>query len=223
MEINIPVEVAPSILSADFGHLCREIQKVESKTRFLHMDIMDGHFVPNITFGAPIIQSLRKCSDKIFDVHLMIENPLDHIVSFAEAGADIITLHIETIADPLGAIEKIHSLGKLAGLSLHPDTPIEAISPYVHLVDLLLVMSVRPGFGGQRFMPEAMDRIAGLRKEIDRRGSRALLSVDGGISTDNVAEIVKAGARLLVIGTSIFRTDDPEKAIEEILTCVTLS
>lgn len=223
MENNNLFEVAPSILSADFGYLCSEIKKVETKTRFLHMDIMDGHYVPNITFGAPVIQSLRKCSDKIFDVHLMIENPLRYIVSFAEAGADIITLHIETIADPQEAIEKIHSLGKMAGLSLHPDTPIEAVFPYVHLVDLLLVMSVRPGFGGQKFMPEAMNRIAGLRKEIDRRGSRALLSVDGGISSDNAADIVKAGAKILVIGTSIFGTDDPEKAIEEILSCVTLS
>lgn len=214
------IEVAPSILSADFGRLGEEIQSVRPVSKYLHVDIMDGHYVRNITVGVPVIKSIRKISTHIFDVHLMIENPLDYIKAFADAGADIITLHFETLDDPREGIEAIHKLGKRAGLTVHPDTPVEVLFPYLDQLDLVLIMSVRPGFGGQEFIPESFERIRKIRKQLDLIGSKALLSVDGGISARNAPDVVEAGGRLLVVGSAVFESGNPRKAVEEILRCV---
>lgn len=220
MENNNQVEVAPSILSADFGRLGEEIQSVRPVSKYLHIDVMDGHYVRNITVGVPVIKSIRKISTHIFDVHLMIENPMDYVAAFSDAGADIITLHIETMEDPQKGIDAIHKLGKLAGLSVHPDTPVEVLFPYLGELDLVLIMSVRPGFGGQEFIPESYERISKVRKQLDRIGSKALLSVDGGISSRNAADVVKEGAELLVVGSAVFESENPKNAVEEILRCV---
>lgn len=213
-------EIDPSILSADFGHLAEEISKVENHATYLHIDVMDGHYVPNITFGVPVVKSIRSESKMIFDVHLMIENPMAFVEAFAEAGADMITFHVETVDDPYPVIEKIHSLGKRAGMSIHPDTPIEKILPYVEACDLILIMSVRPGFGGQHFMEESLERIAAVRKIVDEKGLDTIISVDGGICTDTIDRVVKAGANLLVAGSAVFSNHDHAKAIEELRACV---
>jgi len=210
------VQVAPSILAADFGNLIAEIRKVENETDILHIDVMDGHFVPNISFGIPIIKSIRSRTDLQFDVHLMITNPQDYIRAFSEAGADIITFHIETVPDPAPLILVIHSLGKKAGISIHPDTPVERVFPYLPDLDLVLIMSVYPGFGGQSFMAEAPARIRAVRDEMDRIGSGAYLSVDGGVTEKTAPVILSSGATLLVAGSAVFGDPNPEEAIRRL-------
>jgi len=216
------VKIAPSILSADFGHLADDLKKIESEADFLHIDVMDGHYVPNISFGIPIVQCIRPLSELPFDVHLMITNPLDFIRPFAAAGADLITIHIETVEDPKSAIRKIHDLGVKAGISIHPDTDIQAIFPYLADIDLVLIMSVYPGFGGQSFMTASLDRIHAVREELDRIGSSALISVDGGISEKTAPAVIAAGATLLVAGSSVFGKEDPEEAIRILKQCAGL-
>lgn len=213
------VNVAPSILSADFGHLLDDIRKIESEADFLHIDVMDGHYVPNISFGIPIVRSIRSKTELLFDVHLMITNPLEFIEPFAKAGADIISFHIETVDDPADVIRKIHALGKKAGISVHPDTDIHDIFPYLSYLELVLIMSVYPGFGGQNFLPETLDRIRAVREELDAIGSQALLSVDGGISDLTAPAVIKAGATLLVTGNAVFGDKDPAEAIRRIKKC----
>ncbi|NLT12063.1 MAG: ribulose-phosphate 3-epimerase [Clostridiaceae bacterium] len=215
------VNIAPSILAADFSILGEEIRKVRPVADFLHLDVMDGHYVPNITIGVPVVESLRKVSDQIFDVHLMITNPLDYIEAFASAGADYITVHVETLENPLSALRLIRDSGKKPGLSIHPDTPIEAVFPYLSEVDLVLVMSVRPGFGGQKFMPQSCDRISAVRAELDRINNHAIVSVDGGIHKGNASDVVRAGANLLVVGSAVFGEKDPAQAVREIMSCAT--
>lgn len=213
------VVIAPSILSADFGKLNEEIAQVEGQTSFLHIDVMDGHYVPNITFGIPVVQSIRKASNMIFDVHLMVTNPMDFFEPFAKAGADMLTFHIETVDDPDTAIDAIRKLGKRVGMSIHPDTPIENILPYVTKCDLILVMSVRPGFGGQSFMEESLDRIAKVKEVIDQAQADTIISVDGGICETTAPRVVKAGANYLVAGSAVFSNDDHAKAVRELLSC----
>ncbi len=215
------VEIAPSILAADFSRLGEEIKNVEPEVKILHIDVMDGHYVPNITIGVPVIQSIRKITPLVFDVHLMVVDPVPFVIPFSEAGSDIITLHVETLEDPDAGIDLIHSLGKRAGLSVHPDTPVEALFPYLSKLDTVLVMSVRPGFGGQKFMPEALERVSRIHRELLRIDGRALISVDGGITAGNAGSIVEAGASVLVVGSSIFGTDDPRKSVAELKKCVT--
>ncbi len=213
------VKIAPSILSADFGCLAEEIRKIEKDADFLHIDVMDGHYVPNISFGVPIVCSIRPRTDLLFDVHLMITNPLDFIEPFAVAGADYITVHIETVDDPAEAIRLIHSYGKKAGLSIHPDTDIESVFPYLLQADLILIMSVYPGFGGQSFLKEAPERIHIIRSKLDEIGSEALLSVDGGISEQTAPLAVAAGATLLVTGKAVFGALDPVEMIRRLKAC----
>ena len=213
------VVIAPSILSADFAKLGEEIAQVEAVTSFLHIDIMDGHYVPNLTFGVPVVQSIRKISKMVFDVHLMITNPMDFFEPFAQAGADMLTFHIETVDDPDVAIEAVRKLGKRVGMSIHPDTPIEKILPYVTKCDLILIMSVRPGFGGQHFMEESLSRIAAVRKVIDENGADTVISVDGGICRDTASRVVASGANYLVAGSAVFSNDDHARAVEELLQC----
>lgn len=213
------VEIAPSILSADFGHLMDDIKKTESEIDYLHIDVMDGHFVPNISFGIPIIRSIREQTELIFDVHLMISNPLDYLEAFALAGADIITFHVETVENPADVIRKIHALGKKAGISLNPDTDIHDIFPFLKDLELILIMSVYPGFGGQSFIPSALDRIQAVRNELNALGSDALISVDGGISVKTAPAAAAAGATLLVAGSSVFGDKDPAEAVRRLKEC----
>ena len=213
------VEISPSILSADFGYLMRDIREVEPLCRFLHIDVMDGHFVPNFTMGLPVIRSIRKYTDMIFDCHLMISEPERYIKNFADCGCDYITFHIECTEDAAGLCGKIRSLGKKAGIAIHPDTPVEEILPFIGYADLILVMSVRPGFGGQSYMESATDRIRIIRNELDKISSDAILSVDGGINRNTAKTAYDAGARLLVAGYAVFSEEDKAGAVKDLVRC----
>ena len=217
------IEIAPSILAADFGYLMRDIKAVENNAEYLHIDVMDGHYVNNISFGIPVIQSIRKYTDMKFYTHLMITNPEKYIKAFADAGSDNITFHLECSDDPDKLIEEIRSLGLSAGISIHPDTPVEKVFPYIGKVDIILIMTVYPGFGGQGYLPSSNERIAKLRKVIDEQGADTIISVDGGITLANVKEVYDAGARLFVAGSTVFNAEDPAKAIEDLKSCATLS
>ena len=217
------IEIAPSILAADFGYLMRDIKAVENNAEYLHIDVMDGHYVNNISFGIPVIQSIRRYTDMKFYTHLMITNPEKYIKAFADAGSDNITFHLECSDDPDKLIEEIRSLGLSAGISIHPDTPVEKVFPYIGKVDIILIMTVYPGFGGQGYLPSSNERIAKLRKAIDEQGADTIISVDGGITLANVKEVYDAGARLFVAGSTVFNAEDPAKAIEDLKSCATLS
>jgi ribulose-phosphate 3-epimerase len=200
------IKLAPSILSADFARLGEQIDEVvRAGADYIHVDVMDGHFVPNITIGAPVVASIRRATTLPLDVHLMIEHPERYVSQFAQAGADIITVHVEASPHLQTTIRLIKELGARAGVSINPPTPIGTVEEFLAHVDLVLVMSVNPGFGGQPFVPETLPRIASIRKTLDDRGLHAELEVDGGINADNAPDIVKAGANVLVAGNSIFR------------------
>jgi ribulose-phosphate 3-epimerase len=199
------IKLAPSILSADFAHLGEQIDEVaRAGADYVHVDVMDGHFVPNITIGAPVVASIRRATTLPLDVHLMIERPERYISQFAQAGADIITVHVEASAHLHATIRLIKELGAKAGVSLNPPTPLAVAEEFLPHVDLVLIMSVNPGFGGQSFMPEVLSKIADMRKLLNNRELRAELEVDGGINADNASDIVQAGADILVAGNSIF-------------------
>ena len=217
------IDIAPSILAADFGYLMRDIKKVEGHAEYLHIDVMDGHYVNNISFGIPVIQSIRKYTDMKFYTHLMITEPEKYIKAFADAGSDNITFHVECSKDPDKLIEDIKALGCTAGISIHPDTPIEKVYPFIGKVEIILIMTVYPGFGGQGYLPSSNERIAKLRKAIDDAGADTIISVDGGITLGNVKEVYDAGARLFVAGSTVFNAEDPAKAIEELKSCALLS
>ena len=216
------IGIAPSILAADFGYLMRDIKAVES-AEYLHIDVMDGHYVNNISFGIPVIQSIRKYTDMKFFTHLMITNPEKYIKAFADAGSDNITFHVECSEDPDALIEEIKSMGKSAGIAVHPDTPIEDVFPFIGKVDIILVMTVYPGFGGQGYLDISDERLRKLRKAIDDQNADTVIAVDGGVTEDNIKHIYDAGARLFVAGSSVFHAEDPEKAIDELKRCATLS
>ncbi len=203
------IKIAPSILSADFSRLGEDIQAVDrAGADYIHVDVMDGHFVPNITIGPLVVDALRKVTAKPLDVHLMIENPDLYITEFAEAGADIITVHQEAVPHLHRTIQLIKSLGKKAGVSLNPATPVETLDVILDELDLVLIMSVNPGFGGQAFIPSALDKISALRQRITQRGLATEIEVDGGIKIDNIRQVVAAGADVLVAGSAVFNTDD---------------
>jgi len=203
------IKLAPSILSADFARLGEQIDELaRAGADYVHVDVMDGHFVPNITIGAPVVASIRRATTLPLDVHLMIERPERYISQFAQAGADIITVHVEASAHLHAAIRLIRELGAKAGVSLNPPTPLAVVEEFLPHVDLVLVMSVNPGFGGQSFIPETLPRIADMRRRLDDRGLHAELEVDGGINADNAPDIVEAGANVLVAGNSIFSAEN---------------
>jgi len=203
------IKLAPSILSADFARLGEQIgEVVRAGADYIHVDVMDGHFVPNITIGAPVVASIRRVTTLPLDVHLMIEHPERYISQFIEAGADIVTVHVEASPHLHATIRLIKELRARAGVSLNPPTPLGVVEEFLPHVDLVLVMSVNPGFGGQSFIPETLPRIVGVRKILDDRKLHAELEVDGGISVDNASDIVKAGADVLAVGSSIFKAQE---------------
>jgi len=207
------IKIAPSLLAADFSKLGEDITRIQDYVEMLHIDVMDGHFVPNISFGVPVVEGLRNVSKIIFDVHLMIERPLRYIKSFAKAGADIITVHIESPDDTRQCVELIKSLGKKVGIALNPDTPPQKIAEFADEIDMVLQMTVFPGFGGQSMEEQALANIPVIREII---GKDKDLQVDGGIYAENVAGLTKLGANVIVSGTGIFRKSNPVAAAMEL-------
>ncbi|ALC18151.1 ribulose-5-phosphate 3-epimerase [Desulfuromonas soudanensis] len=203
------IKIAPSILSADFARLGAEIQAIDAGgADYVHIDVMDGHFVPNITIGPLVVEAARRVTNLPLDVHLMIENPDRFIPDFARAGADLITVHVEAVPHLHRTVQLIKSLGKKAGVSLNPATPVSSLEVILEDIDLVLIMSVNPGFGGQSFIPSSLAKIEALRAEIDRRGLQVEIEVDGGVKTDNIAAIAAAGASVFVAGSAVFGTAD---------------
>ena len=203
------IKIAPSILSADFSRLGDEIRAIErGGADYVHIDVMDGHFVPNITIGPLVVDAVRRVTDLPLDVHLMIENPDRYIPDFVKAGADIVTVHQEAVPHLHRTVQLIHSLGKRAGVSINPATPVSTLDVILEELDLVLIMSVNPGFGGQGFIPACLPKIEELRSQIDRRGLAVELEVDGGVKTDNIGLIAGAGADVFVAGSAVFGDAD---------------
>jgi ribulose-phosphate 3-epimerase len=209
------VKIAPSILAADFANLAASVARVADAAELLHVDCMDGHYVPNLTIGPPVVAALRPHTDLFLDCHLMVDNPGTLLEAFAQAGADGLTVHVE-LGDPRPLLAEIAALGVKRGLAFEPETPFEAVEPYLADIDLLLVMSVHTGFGGQPFIPEVLDKVRAARKEIDARGLAVEIEIDGGIKAANAAVAAEAGVDILVSGTGIFGADDPAAAAQAI-------
>ena len=207
--------ISPSVLAADFSKLGDEVKKVESAgAQYIHLDVMDGVFVPNISFGMPVIASLRKQTGIFFDVHLMITDPIRYVDDFIEAGADLLTIHYESCEDPLAVIRYIKSKGIKAAVAIKPATPAEAILPLLKELDMALVMMVEPGFGGQKLIPETVGKVRTLRSYANRHGLKLDIQVDGGITADNLHLVTEAGANVIVAGSAIFKANDPSQVID---------
>ena len=211
------IKISPSILSADFANLERDIHRI-SAADYVHVDVMDGMFVPNITIGIPVLQSIRKITDMFLDVHLMIVEPVRYVEQFCDAGADLITVHVESDTEENihAAIEKIHAKGKKAGIVLKPATPAEAALPFLEKVDMILVMTVEPGFGGQKFMANQMGKVSTLRSWIDEKNPACELEVDGGVDPATCKTCIEAGANVLVAGSAVYKAEDIPARIAEL-------
>jgi ribulose-phosphate 3-epimerase len=215
LQADLPL-VLPSLLASDFANMEREIRSLEAAgARMLHLDVMDGHFVPNISFGVPVVEAIRRTTDLLLDVHLMISEPDRYVEPFRRAGADALTFHVEVVADPVPLLEKIRNMGAAAGISLNPSTPVPAIEKCLDHCDLVLTMSVMPGFGGQHFQPGALEKLRWLRERVS---PGTLLSVDGGVNDQTVGPCAEAGAGLFVIGTALFDHPDYRHRLAELTT-----
>ena len=208
-------KISPSVLAADLSNLAAEVKDIElAGADMVHLDVMDGMFVTNISFGLPVIKSLRSKSNMIFDVHLMIEAPERYAMRFIDAGADILTFHLEASKDPVALLSDIRSQGVMAGISIKPATPVEEVYPYLEDCDMVLVMTVEPGYGGQALIPETLDKVRKIKAEIEKRGLDTIIQVDGGINADNAHLATAAGADILVAGSSVFGRTDRRAAID---------
>ncbi len=212
--------LAPSVLNADLACLADQVRLVEDSADWIHLDLMDGHFVPNLTFGPPVIASLRPYTSRFLDCHLMVENPVELLPALAEAGADRVTMHVEALDDPGGALESAAGHGLGAGLALRPGTALEAVLPWLDALDLLLPMTVEPGYGGQGFRRDVLSKIAAARDAIDRAGRPIALEVDGGVGRATLPDCRAAGADVFVVGTAIFEAEDPAAAAKTFRTLI---
>jgi len=211
-------EIAPSILSADFSKLADEIAAVEAGgASVLHVDVMDGHFVPNITIGLPVVKSLRKATKLTIDTHLMIEEPSRYAVKFVEAGADMVSVHVEADVHLQRTLVAIREAGAKAGIAINPGTPLSSLEEALPYADFVLLMSVNPGFGGQSFIPTSLDKLRRLKRMIDERGLETKIEIDGGVDASNIAEIVEAGAEIIVAGSAVYGKGTPSESVRELL------
>jgi len=210
------IKIAPSLLAADFSRLGDEIARIEDHVDWLHLDVMDGHFVPNISFGIPVIESIRSGTNLFFDCHMMTTNPDVYVSELADAGVNLVTMHIESVPDPTDPADHARANGLGFGLVINPTTPFEGIAPFVEICDVVVVMSVEPGFGGQKFMPEVLPKVEAAREWVEKRGLATDIQIDGGITPENAGMAANAGATVLVAGSSVFRAENPPKAVEMI-------
>ena len=216
MRMELQDKIAPSVLSADFARLGEEVAEVErAGADMIHFDVMDGHFVPNLSIGIPVLESLHKVTRLPLDAHLMIENPERYVEVFVKAGANSVSVHAEVCKDIPAMAKRLHDLGARASIGINPETDVQRVLPFANHLDMILIMSVHPGFGGQEFIPEALEKLRAVRGELDRRGLKVDIEIDGGVKLDNIAEVKAAGANVFVSGSGIFGQGDYRKVVKE--------